>query len=247
MMFNYVKLTLGLLLLSIFLMACGNEEGPQEAANQASTSEDTANDTEGEPGLNVEISEDQTYAEDEVVLVINGEEVLGDVYNTVYVDTLRFLLQNNQETEDEAMLKQQTLQTLKTNTLIEQDAAKRGIYVTNDEVNEALSETKSQFETDEAYQEALAQLAYTEESFFQSLKLQLLKQKYVDEAVEVEAVTEAEIDEYYALLQQQSEDLPALEEVREQISMQLEQSNIQQAFQTRVESLMTGAEIEERI
>ncbi|GEN57074.1 hypothetical protein GCM10012290_17180 [Halolactibacillus alkaliphilus] len=246
-MFNYVKLTLGLLLLSVFLMACGNEDGPQEAANQESMSEDAANDTEGEPGLNVEISEDQTYAEDEVVLVINGEEVLGDVYNTVYVDTLRFLLQNNQETEDDAMLKQQTLQTLKTNTLIEQDAAKRGIYVTNDEVNEALSETKSQFETDEAYQEALAQLAYTEESFFQSLKLQLLKQKYVDEAVEVEAVTEAEIDEYYALLQQQSEDLPALEQVKEQISMQLEQSNIQQAFQTRVESLMAGAEIEERI
>lgn len=245
-----VKVTLGMLFLSMVLIACSNAS--QEDTLEEGTSEETANETDTEASelsmpLDVAMSEDEKYSNEAVVLVINSQEVLGEAYNAAYVDTLRFLRQSNQDTEDKTMLKQQTLQTLQTNTLIEQDAEERGIHVTDEDIQMALDETKSQFETDDAYQEALAQLAYTEESFIQSLELQLLQQKYLDEAVDVEAVTDQEVDEYYDLLQQQSDDLPALEEVKEQMVLQLEQTKTQQAFQAQVESLMADAEIEERI
>lgn len=186
-------------------------------------------------------------AVDDVVLEINGEEVLGEDYNTAYVDTKHYLLQNNQDASDKDMLKQQTVQTLQSNALVEQDAESLGIEITEADIAEALEQTKSQFETDEEYQQALNQLAYTEESFKASLKTQLTQQAYLDEAVEVGEVTDEEVEEYYGMLGEQSDDLPPLEEVEEQIVMQLEQSKVQQAFQEKVNALTDEADIKQNI
>ncbi|WP_062321956.1 SurA N-terminal domain-containing protein [Halolactibacillus sp. JCM 19043] len=248
-----LQLFLGLLLTTTVLVACGNEsaeeETPEEEPNQEATdNEDTSNDSSEEtPALDLDVSDDETVADDQVVLEVNGEEVLGDAYNTAYVDTKRYLLQNNQDASDKDMLKEQTLQTLQSNTLVKQDAKEQGITITDDDVAAALEETKSQFETEEAYQQALNQLAYTEESFKVSLQTQLLQQQYLEDAIEVESVTDEEVEEYYNLVKEQSDDVPPLEDVKEQIVAQLEQTKVQQAFQAKVTSLMEEAEINENI
>lgn len=247
-----MQLIVGLLFMTTVLMACSNdaadEETLEEPNQEATDNEDTSNDSSDEvPALDLDVSDDETYADDQVVLEVNGEEVLGEAYNTAYVDTKRYLLQNNQDASDKAMLKEQTLQTLQSNTLVKQDAEEQGISITDDDVVVALEETKSQFETEEAYQQALNQLAYTEESFKASLQTQLLQQQYLEEVVEVESVTDEEVEEYYTLVKEQSDDVPPLEDVKEQIIAQLEQTKVQQAFQAKVTSLMEEAEINENI
>ncbi len=247
-----LQLILGLLLTTTVLMACGNEAAEEETEepNQETTddTEATTEDTSEEaPGLDLDVTEEETYAEDDVVLEVNGEEVLGEAYNTAYIDTKRYLLQNNQDVSDKDMLKQQTLQTLQSNTLVKQDAESMGITVTEEDVQTALEETKSQFETEEAYQQALDQLAYTEAGFKASLHTQLLQQQYLEEAIDVQSVTDEEVEEYYNLVKEQSDDVPPLEDVRDQIVAQLEQSKVQQAFQQKVTTLMEEAEINENI
>lgn len=247
-----LQLLLGLLLATTVLMACGNEaaeEEPEEPNKETTDeTENQASDEAGETsGLDLEVSADETYAEDKVVLEVNGEEILGEAYNTAYLDTKRYLLQNNQDVSDKDMLKQQTLQTLQSNTLVEQDAASMGITITEEDVATALEETKSQFETDDEYQQALERLAYTEAGFKASLKTQLLQQQYLEEAIEVETVTDEEVEEYYNLVKEQSDDVPPLEDVRDQIVAQLEQSKVQQAFQQKVTALKEEAEIKENI
>ncbi|MGM0523380.1 MAG: SurA N-terminal domain-containing protein [Bacillota bacterium] len=248
-----LRILLGLIVFSLLLVACSDDETEENTAPDESDapieetdSETNIDTTEREP-LDVTISDDETVDASSVVLVINGEEVTGETYNDTYFNTKRYMIQNSQDVSDTDLIKQQTLTTLKSYTLLKQDAEARGIKVTDQDVTEALEDTKAQFESEEEYETALTQLAYTEESFKQSLKEQLLQQMYMDEVIETEDVTEEEINEFYGLLEEQLDDTPALEEVRDQIVMQIEQSKLQQAFLAQIEKLNEAAEIEEKI
>ncbi len=248
-----LRVLLGLMVFSMLLVACSDDETEENTAPDESDApmEETDNatdieNTEREP-LEVNISDDETVDATSVVLVINGEEITGETYNESYFNTKRYMMQNNQDVSDQDLIKQQTLTTLKSYTLLRQDADARGIEVTDKDVTEALEETKAQFESEEAYETALTQLAYAEETFKRSLEEQLLQQMYMDEVIETEAVTEADINEFYGLLDEQLDDTPPLEEVREQIVMQIEQSKQQQAFLAQIEKLNDQAEIEENL
>ena len=248
-----LRILLGLTVFSLLLVACSDDETDENTAPDESDapieetdSETDIDTTEREP-LDVTVSDDETVDASSVVLVINGEEVTGETYNDTYFNTKRYMMQNSQDVSDTDLIKQQTLTTLKSYTLLRQDADARGIKVTDEDVTEALEDTKAQFESEEAYETALTQLAYTEENFKQSLKEQLLQQMYMDEVIETEDVTEEEINEFYGLLEEQLDETPPLEEVREQIVMQIEQSKLQQAFLAQIEKLNEAAEIEEKI
>lgn len=248
-----LRTLLGLTVFSLLLVACSDDETDENTAPDESDapieetdSETDIDTTEREP-LDVTISDDETVDASSVVLVINGEEVTGETYNDTYFNTKRYMMQNSQDVSDTDLIKQQTLTTLKSYTLLRQDAEARGIEVTDQDVTEALEDTKAQFESEEAYETALTQLAYTEESFKQSLKEQLLQQMYMDEVIETEDVTEEEINEFYGLLEEQLDETPPLEEVRDQIVMQIEQSKLQQAFLAQIEKLNEAAEIEENL
>jgi major membrane immunogen (membrane-anchored lipoprotein) len=244
---------LGLMVLSLLLVACSDDETEEntepdesDAPIEETDSESDIENTEREP-LDINISDDEIVDGESVVLVINGEDVTGETYNDTYFNTKRYMIQNNQDVSDTDVIKQQTLTTLKSYTLLRQDADARGIKVTDEDVTEALEDTKAQFESEEAYQTALTQLAYTEETFKRSLEEQLWQQMYMDEVIETEDVTEEEINEFYDLLEEQLDETPPLEEVREQIVMQIEQSKLQQAFLAQIEKLNEVAEIEEKI
>jgi hypothetical protein len=244
---------LGLMVLSLLLVACSDDETEEntepdesDAPIEETDSESDIENTEREP-LDVTVSDDETVDASSIVLVINGEEVTGETYNDTYFNTKRYMMQNSQDVSDTDLIKQQTLTTLKSYTLLRQDADARGIEVTDEDVTEALEDTKAQFESEEAYQTALTQLAYTEETFKRSLEEQLWQQMYMDEVIETEDVTEEEINEFYDLLEEQLDETPPLEEVREQIVMQIEQSKLQQAFLAQIEKLNEVAEIEEKI
>lgn len=235
---------------SLFLIACGDDEtedthtpDPSDAPIEDALDEEQ---TPNEP-LVVEITDEEKAAEDAVVLVVNGEQVYGKAYNDSYFNTKRYMMQNGQDVTDTDFLKEQTMTTLTSYTLLQQDAESKGIAISDADIDEAIEETKAQFESEDAYKEALTQLAFTEESFRLTLKEQLLQQVYIDEVIDTEPVTDAEVNEFYDLLKEQLEEAPALEEVRDQIEVQIQQSKIQQAFLVQIEALSDSAEIEKKI
>lgn len=244
------KITLMLIMTSLFLMACGDDETEDISTPDASDTpiEETLDEeqTPREP-LVVEVTDEEKAAEDAVVLVVNGEEVTGKAYNDAYFNTKRYMLQNNQDVTDTDFLKEQTLTTLTSYTLLKQDAESKEITISDEDIDEAIEETKAQFESEEAYQDALTLLAFTEESFKVTLKEQLLQQVYIDEVIEIEPVTDEEVNEFYDLLKEQLEEAPALEEVRDQIEVQIQQSKLQQAFLVQIEALSDSADIEKKI
>lgn len=254
---KHLKFLIVLLLGTMLLVAC-SEDSEDTDGNDESENTTDSNDTETENDAadegsetdvpNVEVSEEEKVAADEVVLVVNGEEVLGEAYNTSYIDTKSYLAQNGQDTSDLDMLKEQALTSLKSQTLLAQDAEAKGIEVTETDIDEAIEQTKSQFETQEEFEAALEQLSYTEEKFRSVLRTQLLQQYYIEEEIGEIEVTDAEVEEYYELLQQQmGEEAPALEEVRPQVESQITQSKTQEAFLAEIEQLREEADIEERI
>lgn len=244
------KITLMFIVTSLFLIACGDEEAEDTLAPDPSDApiEDGLDEEQptSEP-LVVEITDEEKVAEDDVVLVVNGEEVYGNAYNESYFNTKRYMMQNNQDVTDTDFLKEQTMTTLTSYTLLQQDASAKGISVSDADIDAAIEETKAQFESEEAYKDALTQLAFTEESFRLTLKEQLLQQVYIEEVIDIEPVTDDEVNEFYDLLKEQLEEAPALEEVRDQIEVQIEQSKIQQAFLVQIEALSESAEIEKKL
>lgn len=242
-----LSLFISVLILSVVLVACGNSENSDQTTDPETPTEDASNESTNQEPLEITITDEEKVEDSKVVLIVNDEEVTGEMYNDAYFNTKRYMMQNNQDTSDIELVKKQTLTTLKSFTLLKQDAKEKEITVTEKDVNQAVEATKEQFESESAYQYALTQLAYTEESFKQSLSEQLLQQAYIDEVIETEDVTDEEIAEFYDILKEQLDDAPALEEVREQIVMQIEQSKVQDAFLKQMEALNEQATIEENL
>jgi PBP1b-binding outer membrane lipoprotein LpoB len=248
-----LRILLGLIVFSLLLVACSDEEAEENTAPDESNapieetdSETNIDATEREP-LDVTISDDETVDASSIVLVINSEEVTGETYNDTYFNTKRYMIQNSQDVSDTDLIKQQTLTTLKSYTLLRQDAEANGIIISNEDVNDVIQDIRDKYKSIDDYEEKVLQLYKSEENLRNIISNELFKRIYMDEVIETEDVTEEEINEFYGLLKEQLDDTPPLEEVREQIVMQIEQSKLQQAFLAQIEKLNEAAEIEEKI
>src|SRR5699024_3547610 len=87
-----------------FLLACGDskEEETQEE-------------------ITLEITAEEKYTEDEVVMYLNGVEVTGDRYNIAYLQTKVQLFQFGQDVSDLEEIKQLSLDALVDQELLQQD------------------------------------------------------------------------------------------------------------------------------
>lgn len=244
MMFSLV------LVIGLILVACsgddeaGDAEQEPEQDIEQEVVEDPVQDVE-EPGKLV--SEDERLSADDVVAIINGQEIKGDQYNIVYSDTKGFFLQQGQNVDDLAFVMEQTVTSLVSQTLILQDADSLGITVDDDEVDELFTQTKARFESEEEFEEALQELAYTEQSYRNQLILQIKQETYITQEFSDVNVTTEEIEEMYAHLQGQMNDLPPLEEVSGELEAQLAQNQMQTKLAERIEQLRDQADIEKNI
>lgn len=243
---NKLSVTL-FVLLSLILAACGGEdeavlefEEPEEIIEVPDFSEET-------PEVEAIVSEDELVDLDQVVVVVNGEEVLGDRYNLVYFETKNSLIQSEQLPEDLAAVRESAMLDLIKQTLLAQDAAVRGIVVTEREAEAIFQDTKAQFDSEEEFYQILEQLPFTEEVFREILEKSLLQQYYINDQFSDISVTSDDVEAFYAILSEQMEEAPALEEIRTEIRNQLLQTEIQMALNDRLNQLIREAEIEERL
>lgn len=237
-----------ILIFSLVLIACAGDGEDEEAVEPGPTEEQEPSDETGEINEEVDeelfaLTDEERKEDDEVVLIVNGEEVHGDIYNVVYLDFKRYATEEDQPIDDD-MLKTQTIDSLTQQTLVKQDATDRGIVVTEQEVNQALEDTKDQFESEEDYFEALRVIGYTEDTFIKLLENQLIQQLYMETLIGDMEVSDEEVEEFYDILTEQMDDAPPLEEVRPQIEQELISNIANRTYAEQIERLESNADID---
>src|SRR5690625_1236141 len=140
------------LLLAIFLVGCNKEE-KKEVDETAS------------PKL--EIADEEKVDKEQTVVIVNGDEVKGTVYNLVYTQLKLHAMQLGKETElDE--LKDATITSLIDRQIVLQEAREEGIEVTDEEADTELKALKE--ESSEALSTLLEQYQISEAEFKEQLK-----------------------------------------------------------------------------
>lgn len=81
--------------------------------------------------------------------------------------------------------------------LIRQEAAKRGIKVSDKEVNDKLDQVKKIFNDDKKFEEALRQKGMTVEKYKEKIKDSLISEKVVSILIKGITVSDAEVKEYF--------------------------------------------------
>ncbi|KIL49980.1 SurA N-terminal domain-containing protein [Jeotgalibacillus soli] len=233
---------------SLALIACGDNEEGQEQNEEPTQEEAAAQEQMEEMQAKME---EQQVAEDEIVAVVNGEEVTGEQYNALLTPSqTQFQSMGQDPTTEEAaeQIKTMTLDNLVGQVLLLQKANESGINVSEEEIEEERSAIAEQYGGAEAFDELLAQAEMDEEMLNTQLENQVKYNKYIEETLPIEEVTDEDIqasyDELTVQYEESDQEIPALEDVQEDIRSQLERERSQELLVQHVEELKEAAEIE---
>ena len=136
------------------------------------------------------------------------------------------------------------LEQYATQVVLLQEAEARGISVSDDEVDAAVEQFRTQFESDAEFQEQLQQLGFgDEENLRANVRESLTVQALVDSIAADAAPTQDEVQAYYEANPEQfqsEEGTVPLEDVRPQIENLL----VQQAVNERIEDIRAEADVQ---
>jgi peptidyl-prolyl cis-trans isomerase C len=189
---------LGVLLVAGTLaFAGGNRE--EEAESNGDTDQveseqrqDTAAEESATP---ITIDEDQEY-----VATVNGVGIPRAEFQQNVENTLNRYRQQGQQVSEEQLpiLQEQVINQMIAEELIYQEAVEKGIEADEGLVEDQFQQMRSQFETDEAWQEAMNNLGTNEVELRRQLERNAIIQEMVARATSsVESISEAEIQTFY--------------------------------------------------
>lgn len=217
------------------LAACGSSEDKEV--------EEPAGDVEELE--EVEFSDDELAPEDDIVLNIDGEEIKGEEYNRLYRNS-KIIKSANQQLGDLEEVKQDTVDLIIFETILTQDAADKGIEVSDEEFDEEFSFIKE--ENSEGLENLLEQFQMTEDEFKKELRYNILSQKYIESEFSDVEITDEEVESVYnELKEEDSEDLPPLKDIHENLKAQLKDQQINELLTEHIDTLIKDASIEENI
>lgn len=217
----------GVLAVALLLAACGGDDEEEVA----------------DPGVEMEvptISEEERLDEDEVVVTVNDEDVLGLTYNLVYSQLKLHAVQTGQELSDDE-IQEMTIDSLIDRQLLMQQANEEGLLATEDEAKEELAQIKE--ENEEGLETLLEQYQITEALFEHQLVFELTMGDYLEEKIDVE-VTNDEVEEVYEEAKEENEDIPALNEIHDTLKAQIEEQRTNEALQEEIDQLKDQSQID---
>ena len=243
------RTVLGLLLAAalLALSACG---GGSESESSSSTEE--SSESPSASGSQPDLS-----GIPDVVAEVNGEEVTKDEFVATYEGQLQQAAMQAQmgggEAPDEEALQEQTADSLVDAELLRQEAEARGIEVTDQEVEDKLTELakQNQLGSAQALLEALAKQGTTEDQARSQVETQVLIEGLVeDEAGDIEP-TEKELRALYAQVKEQqaqmgqqgAQGVPSYAQAKPQLVQQAVSQEQNQVAQELVEELRQDADI----
>jgi len=145
-----------------------------------------------------------------------------------------------------AQLQTQALDVLIANTLVQHAAASSGLTASEADIDTQIETIKSQFPDDAQFQEVLLGQGLSEADLREQVAGELAQQAYLEQTLDLASVMVTE-EEVNALYQQEAaavEDVPPLEEVREQIELFVIQQKQQELLAAHIQELRLAADIE---
>lgn len=148
--------------------------------------------------------------------------------------------------EIKAQIQTQAIDMLVNTELLKQEAASRGITITDEQVTERLETLKTDVGGEEVLAERMKEFKIDEKTLVRDIKNELTIQALLDIvfAEKSIAVTDAEITEFYNAAGGAEAELPPLAEVREQIEAQIKSTKEQEVVTAFVEELRGKGTVE---
>jgi len=187
-----------------------------------------------------------------VIASVDGEEITQeDVEAGVGEMKMMLEMQGQEVTPDmEQGLRQNVLNELISEILLLQEAERKDIEVSQENVDAQWDSLVQRYEGEDELQEALDEHDLTEEELRQDITDQLRVQRFLDKVVE-EAMEEREIEiteqdkkDLYEQVEEQNPDLPDFEEMKPELEQNLLQEHEQQILQELVAELQEESNIE---
>lgn len=124
-----------------------------------------------------------------------------------------------------------------------QEIEKKGVSISEQEVDDEIAMIKAQFGDDDTFNEILKENGLTEDELRELLVDEIKRQQYIEDEVGDIVVTEEEMEEFYTVYSQQIEEPPAYEEIKDMIEQQIQSDKMQEEEQLLIEQLKSDSEI----
>jgi hypothetical protein len=179
-----------------------------------------------------------------VVAVVNGEEISRADFDELLIAQKAILGEPQNDTEEQA-LENQVIDILISKALLLQKANESGLSIADEEINSQISKIKTQFLDEQAFETALSEQGFTEESFRNFTKNDLFIQNYINSQIDLKSITisEKEIKAEYDLAVAKQDNLPELEVLSGPIKTQLTQQKQQQLISEFITKLKEESDI----
>lgn len=227
------------------IAACSGEDETDAPNGDNGIVDDNDDDVNGQ----WELDEDLT-----VIASVNGEEIKTDEWRQ-NVDQMK--MQYTQmgvdfsSQEGQMMLNQiksQALESLIQRALILQEAIEQGYEASDEAVEEDIQGVIDQYESEEDFEAALEHFDFTRESFAEMLKGDLTLDAFINEAIEIDEVTEEDLEETYAMYVEQAEAageaVEDFEDIKDDLEAEVENQYRQEALNEIIEALKEEGDIE---
>lgn len=221
------KILLTFIGLTLLLGACGGkkEEDPAET------------------GV-LPIEDGELVANEDVALTINDQEILGNVYNLMYVQTKIQLYNLGQDIEDTELVKEMSLNTLVEQALLIQAANEEGIEVTAEEIESTYDDLMA--ESGEDVMAFLDEYQLSTDAFKEQISFSLYLDEYMESFLQVD-VSEDEVKEFYEQLKEEYEETAEYEEIKDQIKERITTQKQQEKVKKFLDDLKEESTIETHV
>ncbi|VEF49005.1 putative lipoprotein [Bacillus freudenreichii] len=241
-------------LMAVVLAACGGNEESKETKNDNKTKTAETDQQKKQMEEMQKKLDAQQIDEKKTVAIVNDKEILGSDYNSALTSTQGQMLQMGQDpTSKEAakQVKNQTIDSLVGQTLLLQEADKKGYKVQEADINKHLDEMKIQFKTEEEFRAALKKSGMDMKTLETQIADDIKIKQYVEKEVPAGEITDKEIqktyDEYAEQEKSAGQEVPKLAEVKPQIEQSLRQQKQQKSIVQQVNELKKSAKIDIKI
>jgi len=239
--------------------ACGDEgSGADQEASSDQSTEQQMPEQEGQDPQQPELPEPDLEGIPDVVAEVNGKKIDKEEFEAAYESQFQQMMMQAQMTGEEINqdeLKASTAENLVGNELLTQEAENRKITASKEQVDDTLQEMAEAngMESGEEFIAALAEQGMAEDEVMDQLETQVeIEQLIAEEAGDIEP-TEAELQELYEQSAAQQEqaageggeagEMPAFEEVEDQLKEQVKAQKEGEAMQALVDSLRDKGDV----
>lgn len=214
------------------LAACGGQSEDPSAASDAGGAPAASDAGGAQAAGEQQMPEADVSDVPNVVATVNGQEITKDDFVQVYQSQFQQMTlqaQQGGEPVDEAALKEQVANQLVDNELLRQGAKDAGLEATDEDIDATLDQIAQQngLASGDEVVSTLAQQGIPEEQIREDAASQFEITAYLDQEADIAEPSEEELRaQYDALVEQQTqaggsaEDVPAFEDVRDQIAQQ---------------------------